>query len=982
MSKKEFMGINPKHKGYCTPMTKSTCTPKRKALAKTLKKHHGFHKKAEGGLISGDPIYDKHLLEFAKKYGEGGFMPLPREDDNPYSNLPDDPANPANRVDNSGIPLPAPNIDFQGLINQKNNTKSPYGKGIYSLPMSGHGDYFTTAGMHTINSINAETPAQGIGQGISAGKDFTKGIAKAVGDTMQNRYTKNYDNNQLFSQLDGSLRDGFSNFTPNDLHGEMKQGLFNAYGGTIKYGDGGNTQTFDNGSINKNVYNHPVYDQNGEHFATYNLVQNNKSPQKYEPSYTTITNSYNGLKNNTLEKSYTSELVKKQNRPQNNIQSITQPFPQGDNTQQPILGKYEVPKMQPQYPKYFSRPKQDGESGEMEYFDAKTGKPLQFHNGGKIKYDTGGEIEENENGIPKEQLSEETLPSITNKLPKMFNVNDFRTTRRNSNSEIEGGETIQSPEGLINDMQGPKHEQGGIPVNAPNTKVLSDRLKFQFMPNKKEKSFAEEAKKYSTESDVENLNNKYADSIERNTANLNLKIKNEKVDNIYNIQQAFKMHNGIGEFKGMKKAVGGFISKYKEGGKTLLKGNEVNNDGTYYGQNPNIIPYNLNVNNNVSPTNPFNIEETNNVNVEAPFQRLFPTITGQFGPTGSYENVDHIYQDAIAKGYKGAKDIASLQNWMASTYPKQTAEYMGHQPMTDFGVKLYGAKGEAFNDPYYKNPIGSNYTDNQKLAGFKDGLWDYRFPNINELKDETVTPTTPVSPNDKANFNVNKIKGTSGQKSNGMNFNGLPFPVMNTYQEDPLQTSQLNPHLINYRPTDIEPAIAEANRGFRVTTKGLDTSPMGLANSAQSFANTWRAKQGIYSDNFNRAQQGKIGVDEFNARELSAVDQQNLQERNRFMDLINKGKGVIDSQKRFDANASTQNMYNANAYNASAKYIQDVYGNSPNSTFQWMAPGMTAPYNASADVTNTTSRNAKGEVSTKTVEKKKYGGMLKKKLKK
>ena len=30
--------INPKHKGYCTPMTKATCTPKRKALAITLKK--------------------------------------------------------------------------------------------------------------------------------------------------------------------------------------------------------------------------------------------------------------------------------------------------------------------------------------------------------------------------------------------------------------------------------------------------------------------------------------------------------------------------------------------------------------------------------------------------------------------------------------------------------------------------------------------------------------------------------------------------------------------------------------------------------------------------------------------------------------------------------------------------------------------------------------------------------------------------------
>jgi hypothetical protein len=30
--------INPAHKGYCTPMTKPTCTPKRKAIAMTLKK--------------------------------------------------------------------------------------------------------------------------------------------------------------------------------------------------------------------------------------------------------------------------------------------------------------------------------------------------------------------------------------------------------------------------------------------------------------------------------------------------------------------------------------------------------------------------------------------------------------------------------------------------------------------------------------------------------------------------------------------------------------------------------------------------------------------------------------------------------------------------------------------------------------------------------------------------------------------------------
>ena len=42
--------VNPKHKGYCTPMTKSTCTPHRKALAKTFKKHHGFHKQDGGEM--------------------------------------------------------------------------------------------------------------------------------------------------------------------------------------------------------------------------------------------------------------------------------------------------------------------------------------------------------------------------------------------------------------------------------------------------------------------------------------------------------------------------------------------------------------------------------------------------------------------------------------------------------------------------------------------------------------------------------------------------------------------------------------------------------------------------------------------------------------------------------------------------------------------------------------------------------------------
>ena len=39
--------VNPDHAGFCTPMSKSTCTPRRKALAKRFKKGGDLHDKKE-----------------------------------------------------------------------------------------------------------------------------------------------------------------------------------------------------------------------------------------------------------------------------------------------------------------------------------------------------------------------------------------------------------------------------------------------------------------------------------------------------------------------------------------------------------------------------------------------------------------------------------------------------------------------------------------------------------------------------------------------------------------------------------------------------------------------------------------------------------------------------------------------------------------------------------------------------------------------
>lgn len=73
--------VNPKHKGYCTPMTKSTCTPRRKALAKTFKKHHGFHE--DGGYVQNYPESDYGLDQYYKyggKVGLGNWSETDRND--------------------------------------------------------------------------------------------------------------------------------------------------------------------------------------------------------------------------------------------------------------------------------------------------------------------------------------------------------------------------------------------------------------------------------------------------------------------------------------------------------------------------------------------------------------------------------------------------------------------------------------------------------------------------------------------------------------------------------------------------------------------------------------------------------------------------------------------------------------------------------------------------------------------------------------
>lgn len=56
--------INPAHKGYCTPMTKSTCTPHRKALARRFKSGD-LSKKADGGNLDEETRFKPNMTYYA-----------------------------------------------------------------------------------------------------------------------------------------------------------------------------------------------------------------------------------------------------------------------------------------------------------------------------------------------------------------------------------------------------------------------------------------------------------------------------------------------------------------------------------------------------------------------------------------------------------------------------------------------------------------------------------------------------------------------------------------------------------------------------------------------------------------------------------------------------------------------------------------------------------------------------------------------------
>lgn len=147
-------------------------------------------------------------------------------------------------------------------------------------------------------------------------------------------------------------------------------------------------------------------------------------------------------------------------------------------------------------------------------------------------------------------------------LFEMGGINNYKA-EYGANVEVEDKELIQLPNGLSDTIYGKTHSEGGEKMNLPqDSKVFSEKLKIPIKGKKK--SFSKIAKPFETKKDIEHLESPTSDNINKKTAELNIALKNNVLDGIFEIQENSKMSGLFGK-KVQQETINNYEMKY--GGK-------------------------------------------------------------------------------------------------------------------------------------------------------------------------------------------------------------------------------------------------------------------------------------------------------------------------------------------------------------------------------------------------------------------------------
>lgn len=528
--------------------------------------------------------------------------------------------------------------------------------------------------------------------------------------------------------------------------------------------------------------------------------------------------------------------------------------------------------------------------------------------------------------------------------------------------EVEGKEHIQLPNGFSQEIKGKKHSEGGIPMNLPQgTKIFSEKLKD---PATK-KSYADLAKKFETKKYVDLLNSKDADPIQKATAEMMIKQRNQKLEELFALQEQNKLSGAHGEqvqFNAMQEQQSQQEPEepmMMHGGYHLPKAQ--NGKLTYWSKDMK------------TPT----------------------------GISDKYERSPEFWQkwEKFVPGITGMKNVdaqGAIYDWYLKNNP-DALDDMWYK----YGLTTKGMNDKALSALSDKDPKTGKYTgtfktkslDKATLAKLKSAFTDSMIGArlLDPMETEapiSKTPTTTVELEQKPEQKPGTPPATQvvNKPIEMPNMNiGLALP--NVYERLPLNYYKIEPEYIDPRYLDIQPQLNRIGRGQRAIESTLGSrGSSDMANLLQAQANRAAAEQEAYGQKYNYDRAQDAAAQQFNAQAKTSADQYNQQSwYQQLEDPIRRRESLIGTQKAMDDQAAIENARQMQAFYGNKDFIGKTFYPAQGWTVQDYLAGLNSPlkqmikdaYKESKEETAQKEEN-KSNSSTQTG---KYGGRVKKKIK-
>lgn len=558
-----------------------------------------------------------------------------------------------------------------------------------------------------------------------------------------------------------------------------------------------------------------------------------------------------------------------------------------------------------------------------------------------------------------------------------------------ANVEVEGGggnsegEHILLPNGFSEAIRGETHANDGVKLNLPaNSMIFSEKLKDPITG----KSYSKLAKPFETKKDVNRQIDKRADDLQKKTADLNIKFKENKLKALFEVQEnnklmgehgkkvqmeAIEQLNPMAENGKLIKAEDGFYNgnltqiplqnksyspgdardiiktflespdyKYKNTPEDLKKGKER-------------LKQQLKLNNSLTP------ELEISINKAPSFQALNP-VAGQLqaGTWNLHPEAAQHYGLNIAPTRKGLQYLVDNNLINPKDYPsfikngKVSIGSMKDFPDTAEAQKLksvieklpqdkkssYAETNYKDNEWYYRNPEFKEFKFKNKAEYDKyiqdntsNKYGDYYYSGVEGLYQKPIYPTDtpqlqPINQNPKIEYRdrIKTIKGDTNIDLPPVNI-GMVLP--NVYGRDPLNYYKIQPEFIDPRYLNVQPQLNDITRGVRTVQNNLgDRSTSAIGNSLQAQINAYEQENQVYGNKYNYDKGQDSQAQQFNAQAKMNTDQYN--QGTWFSELenpIRQREGIIDTQYRTDRVGALNNWNEMNAYNNDKDYILNTF---------------------------------------------------------